>query len=264
MFKNVDVDFFDENGYQIFEDIIPLPLINKIRDVLEADARASQTTALEEMQCAKQEKLLRQLDDMIENDASRIGDINTQSRQTLSGHISLNTRLNPVLREIPYLSSIQQIVKNILKSPSIYMHMPPAARFILPKNNYAAVPAHQDITYNRWMTDFVTMWVPLVDIDDECGGVYVYQGSGFLPEISISTDTKTFWHEGVPTDGYTPIHCKMKKGSILILNRWIIHASAANQSNSTRYSIDYRFFGENDSSIKHYLNMQTGVVIPPN
>lgn len=185
------------------------------------------------------------------------------ARDTRSGHFSLQTRLDPRLRAIPGMPALRAALRDALGSEDLYLHLPPAARFILPGNNAAGVPAHQDLGYNRHMSDFVTAWVPLVDIDDECGGVVVYEGSSSPCEIATAADPQGYWLKGLSTEGYTPVHCKLKVGDVLLMSKWIIHASMPNRSSRTRLSIDFRFFGGEDSSSKHYLNMQSGKVIEP-
>jgi ectoine hydroxylase-related dioxygenase (phytanoyl-CoA dioxygenase family) len=110
------------------------------------------------------------------------------------------------------------------------------------------------------MTAFVTLWVPLVETDEECGGVGVYEGTGRSPEHSVGQDR--FWLQPVAAEG-RPVHHAMSRGDALLLNRWIVHQSMPNRSARTRLSIDFRFFGEHDSSTKHYLDLQRRVVVPP-
>lgn len=184
-------------------------------------------------------------------------------RENPSGHFDLDTRLDPRLWTIPRLPALQALLHDILDSESLFMHMPPAARCVLPGNLAAGVPAHQDLSYNRHMSDFITVWVPLVDIDDDCGGVAVYEGSNAPCEIAVPRDPQGHWLQGVSTRGYEAVHCKLRGGDVLVLNKWIIHASMPNRATRTRLSIDYRFFGGQDSSSKHYLDLQTGVVIAP-
>jgi hypothetical protein len=92
------------------------------------------------------------------------------THDTLTGHFPLEVRLSENLWKIPYSESFYSIIKTILRSENVFMHMPPTARFVLPGNVYAGVPPHQDISYNKHMTDFITVWVPLVDIDEEGAG----------------------------------------------------------------------------------------------
>lgn len=180
-----------------------------------------------------------------------------------SGHFDLDTRLDPRLWAIPRLPRLQALLREVLDSHTLFLHMPPAARFVLPGNLEAGVPPHQDLSYNRHLSDFITVWVPLVDIDDACGGVAVYPGSAAPCEIAVPRDPQGHWLRGVSTHGYESLHCKLRMGDVLLLSKWIIHASMPNHSPRTRLSIDYRFFGEQDRSTKHHLDLQTGVVIAP-
>jgi len=255
----MDIEFFNQQGYQLFENILPLNIIEEIRNLLIKDAEVSLDFAKQEINCSDDRNLISYIE-KIKQDSVGVSNLTKKTRDALSGHISLETRLNPILRKIPYYPIIQEILKSILKSDVLYMHMPPTARFILPRNIHAGVPPHQDVAYNKHMSDFITMWVPLVEINEECGGVIMYEGSGFISERAVPQKINEFWHQGISTDGYKARHCIMNPGSVLILNQWIIHASKLNNSNHVRYSIDYRFFGETTKSQKHYLDMQTANV----
>ena len=143
------------------------------------------------------------------------------------------------------------------------MHLPPAARFILPGNTLAGVPPHQDLSYNRHLSSFITVWVPMVPVDDSCGGIAVYEGSGFLPEQQVAHATSDFWLDPLVTDGFTEIHWNMAPGDVLVLNSRIIHRSLPNLSDRIRLSVDYRFFGEGTSSTKHFLDLRTWDLVAP-
>lgn len=259
----MNADFFHEHGYQIFENVIPLDLIDETKSILEKDAHSSLMNARSEIGCDEDE-LMVAIDEIASGVAAGgLESLSKVSRNTLSGHISLEARLSLGLRKIPSHPAIQEVVRAILKSEKIFMHMPPTARFVLPGNLHAGVPPHQDISYNDHLSNFVVIWVPLVDIDDDCGGVTVYHGSGFEPELSVTHDANSFWQTGVPVEGFIPIHCKMRRGSVLALNKWVVHASMSNKSDHIRYSIDHRFFGEGDVSNKHFLDLQTNQIITP-
>lgn len=180
-----------------------------------------------------------------------------------SGHFPVAVRLSPQLWALPRQPALQAIVRQALETRSTFMHMPPMARFIVPGNPLAAVPPHQDVSYNRHMTDFLTVWIPCVPIDDACGGVAVFAGSQQHSEL-LDELSRDVWLKPVPTDGLTRIECQpMQPGDVLLLNRWIIHESMANRSQRTRFSLDLRFFGENGRSPKHYLDCQTWEVVAP-
>ena len=145
----------------------------------------------------------------------------------------------------------------------IFMHMPPTARFILPNNFGAAVPPHQDITYNQHLADFYTVWVPLVEIDDVCGGMAVFEGSQDEPELLDDSKSEQ-WLAAVSTTGFRKRACRpMSPGDLIIFNKQLIHISQPNVSTRTRLSIDMRFFPDTVVSRKHALDMQHWRVLAP-
>jgi len=259
----MNTDQFDTFGYQIFESVVPLPLIDEARAFLEEDARNSLRSAFAELTAVEEGNDVDKIEAIarsLGNDGDRL---NKSGRDTLSGHNSLATRLSPELRKIPSCPKLLQIVRNLLGSDTVFMHMPPTARFVLPGNAHAGTPPHQDVTYNQHMVDFVVIWVPLVDIDDECGGVVVYENTGRLPEQPLGARASAFWQGGVDVSGFKAVHCKLRRGDILALNRFVVHSSMPNTSSRTRYSIDHRFFAARNLTSKHYLDMQSLVVVDP-
>jgi hypothetical protein len=256
----MDLTHFQTHGYQILPGVIDREVVRSLLTYLSADADDALTLLMADLRCNDVGTLCRRIDDV----AARpdFEKVPKEQRQVMSGHFPLETRLSRTLWQVPKLSSVRGVLEGALRSNSLFMHMPPTARFVLPANRHAAVPAHQDISYNKHMADFVTLWVPLTRIDDECGGVAVFPGSGDPVERLKDPDQK-FWLKGVSTDGYPRVHCKMDAGDALLLNKWIIHESVANTSNRIRYSIDFRFFSDREQSSKHLLDMQNWRVIEP-
>lgn len=247
---------FNEFGFQVFQKVIPEEIILEIITFLAERIKASVSAAKDEIGCSLDSDFIEAIANISNGRRGGVESLTKTTRDTLTGHFPLEVRLSENLWKIPYSESFYSIIKTILRSENVFMHMPPTARFVLPGNVYAGVPPHQDISYNKHMTDFITVWVPLVDIDEECGGVTVYEGSGQDEEHPVESFSSEFWKRGVSVDSYKPTHCKMNVGDILILNKRIIHGSRSNQSNRTRISIDFRFFGEGSRSDKHYLDMQ--------
>jgi hypothetical protein len=252
---------FAEKGYQIFRGIVPRERIEAVKGLLEE----SLERALEMMKPLG-----------IRTDTQHVGadirallaapetdKIERDLRVTMTGHFPLDVRLDKTLWEIPRDEDVQAVIKSALGSNSLRMHMPPTARFILPSNSEAGVPAHQDVSYNRHMSDCLTMWVPLVEIDEFCGGVTVFEGSD-ATELPTGLNSYGIWNEGVSTEGFDVTNCvPMVPGDVLIFNKLLIHQSMPNVSDRTRFSVDYRFFRESDTSSKHYLDMQSWQVVAP-
>ena len=76
-----------------------------------------------------------------------------------------------------------------------------AAKHRLPDRgagNRRAVPAHQDVTYNKHLGTFCIVWVPLVEIDRSCGGMAVFPRTQGLGELFAWIDKE---HGILNTDG---------------------------------------------------------------
>ena len=262
--QSISFSDFETKGYQVFEQVIPLEYIESCRAFLAEQIEATLKPVQDEIGCQSDADILSFIKKINEEpNGLGIESLSKATRDTLSGHFSLEARMSTLLQEIACSTKLVSILKTILKSSKVYMHMPPTARFVLPGNIYAGVPPHQDISYNKHMTDFVTVWVPFVDIDEECGGVIIFDGSGQHPEYVVHKQYSNFWLEAVPTDGFRPNSCQIKPGDVLILNKLIIHSSSPNKSRRTRISTDFRFFGEGGKSTKHYLDMEIKEVVSP-
>ncbi len=256
----MDLTHFHTHGYQVLPDIIDRDVVQSLVTYLSSDADDALTLLMADLRCNDIVALCQRIDEV----AARpdFEKVPKDQRLVMSGHFPIETRLSRTLWQVPKLSVVRSVLETVLNHQQLYMHMPPTARFVLPGNKHAAVPAHQDVSYNKHMSDFVTLWVPLTKIDDECGGVAVFPGSGEPVERLDNFDQK-FWLQGVPTQGLPKVHCTMNAGDALLLNKWIIHESMPNLSRRVRYSIDFRFFSASEQSSKHLLDMQNWRVIEP-
>jgi ectoine hydroxylase-related dioxygenase (phytanoyl-CoA dioxygenase family) len=252
---------FQTTGYQIARGLIDVSVIDQVRAILEdaLEPTVRQMRAL---------GIRTGTDDMV-NDirallASPEADrIDRDLRVIMTGHYPLHVRLDPRLWIIAEQPRVQEFLASVLGNKSLRMHMPPTARFVWPGNADAGVPAHQDVTYNRHMSDFITFWVPLVPINDDCGGVTVFPGSD-KAQLDTQMMDHGIWYDDVDTTGFEPLDCApMAPGDVLIFNRFLAHKSMANTSNRIRFSMDYRFFPASERSEKHYLDMDQWKVIAP-
>lgn len=256
-----DASLFADNGYQVVQGILDNAVVSETRAFLEGEIGK----ALDVLRPTGPHSDVADIVDTIDGivDSANPDSLDPEIRAAVSGLFCLRTRLSEKLWAISRQPQLRKLLCTALSTSRLFMHMPPVARFVLPNNRHPGVPPHQDISYNRHMSDFVTVWVPLVPIDDRCGGVSVFKGSANSDEI-IELFDGGLWQEPVPTVGYQKIDCvPILPGDILMMNKRIVHASMPNKSDRTRLSIDFRFFGENARSTKHYLDMQNWEVIPP-
>lgn len=189
-----------------------------------------------------------------------------EDRHVLLGHFPLPVRLSEALWQIPLALAAQPLLAALLGATKLFVHMPPTARFVLPGNVTAAVPPHQDVTYNKHLGPFCVVWVPLVEIDRACGGMAVYprtQGRGELFTGSAVAPADG-WIPGVDVAGLDRVELyPLAPGDVVVMGNETVHESMPNLSPRTRLSVDFRFFGDNSRSSKHYLDLAERRVIAP-
>jgi len=254
---------FLTQGYAVARNVIPMEVVEDIQEFLLSQKDAAVEAAQHELGCSSPEALVELAGEIAAGRHVGMETLTKASRDTLTGHYPLAVRLSERLWQIPRTPAVRALLSECLNSDALFMHMPPTARFVLAKNSHAGVPPHQDASYNGHMNRFLTMWTPFVDITDECGGVIVYEGTGQAELQEAPSSPTEYWRKAIETQGATPVHMKIKMGDVLLLNPFIIHGSAANRSDRTRVSIDFRFFGGDGASAKHHLDMQTWRVVEP-
>lgn len=262
------------HGFQIFREVISLETITSVRRFLEKDLLKAlkilpqwSISSLNSESGCKAEELLS---------GSELGELDESVKPLLTnGHFPLSTRLSDRLWELPKAPGLRNLLNVIFGGQPISMHMPPVARFMLPGNFGAAVPPHRDIDYNLHLKEFFTVWIPLVEIDLECGGISFYiestnREATFEKETSesgfeqIKVPTSKAWLPALSTNSFRRIVCSpMFPGDIAVFNEKVVHGSELNTSSRTRLSIDMRFFARDSLSKKHSLDLQQWRIIEP-
>jgi hypothetical protein len=257
--SNIDVEFYKHHGYLVLEGVVPQATIVRLRHFLEGHVEKSLKEAFAEIGEADLDipSLVNRL-----GERGKLDHLSASTKRILSGHFPLDVRLSQELWEVPRGEMFRSMLQTLVDSDKLYMHMPPAARFVLPGNIHAGVPAHQDVVYAEHMSNFLTVWVPLVDVDDECGGIAVYPDSHHK-SVRVDGDEGLFWFDALRTDGYRRVECPIGAGGAIVMNKLLIHESIGNRSDRYRLSIDYRYFGEGSTSTKHFLDLQAWHVVPP-
>lgn len=254
----LDLRFFFEEGFQVIPQLIPPKVIQETEDFLKKDVDATTHELLDFFKLKKKDQLAAAIVNFSKTDAFKNTDQATKLK--LSGHFSLQTRLSPSLLNVAKMPSMLKLFESIFPNEKPRLHMPPTARFVLPGNLFAAVPPHQDVSYNTHVKDFFVLWVPFCDITDSKGGVSVFQGTN-QPVTLPPPKGNDFWLEGVDVGNAEKIHCKMRAGDALLLNKWIVHASMPNLSDEARISTDFRFFyGDSE---KHFYDYEKEMIVAP-
>jgi ectoine hydroxylase-related dioxygenase (phytanoyl-CoA dioxygenase family) len=113
-------------------------------------------------------------------------------------------------------------------------------------------PWHQDAYY--WPMDTphnITMWMPLVDITHEMGGLNFASGSqhdGYLGE-GISDDSQAFYdgviaEKGFPVISHAQQRGVLKAGDATFHNGWTLHSAPPNNSNRARQVMTVVYFAD--------------------
>ena len=118
-------------------------------------------------------------------------------------------------------------------------------RLKLPQNKGTVFPWHQDSQYYGQATQHlhvVSLWVPLVEVNEDNGCLYIIPGSHnwSLLKGQREEGNKVHTLEEVEQRG-TPVALPMKKGDILLFSNLTCHASKLNTSSSVRWSVDLRY-----------------------
>lgn len=232
----MDLTPFHTQGYQVLPNLVDRDVVQSLMTYLSADADDALTLLMADLRCNDLSTLCKRIDEIAAGpDFQKVP---RDQKRVMSGDFPVETSQSRTLWQVPKLASVRSVLEAALNHTHLYMHLPPAARFVLPGVRQAAIKAHQDVSDNPHLSDFVTLWVPLTKIDDQCGGITVI-------------------------DGQNRIHCRMEAGDALLLSKWIMHESMPNVSGRVCYSLDFQFFTGRDLSSKRLLDMQNWRVIEP-
>ena len=109
-------------------------------------------------------------------------------------------------------------------------------------------PWHQDRYYWPLDTDrTVTMWLPLVDIDDEIGPMRFASGSQLardLGDLAISEDVDRRLADEVARRGWPVVDAPVRAGDATFHAGGTIHSAGANRSNRVREVLTIIYFAE--------------------
>ena len=115
----------------------------------------------------------------------------------------------------------------------------------VPDSEFTAFPFHQDSQYYGKQSQhahIISVWIPLVDVDESNGCLFVIPGSHHWGIFESARDEnenmRTF--DDIESKG-TPVPVPMKKGDILLFSNLTFHGSKLNKSDSVRWSVDLRY-----------------------
>lgn len=116
----------------------------------------------------------------------------------------------------------------------------------LPNYAFGEVPWHQDSGYTDAYCDrslMLTVWLPLVDADEENGCMWVIPGAhkdGIIPHaMRPSRSYLVIPRKNLPDR--QPVCCPVPRGGVLLLTNMTPHASFENRTDGVRWSMDLRY-----------------------
>lgn len=243
----IDLSFYKKHGYQILRQLLPKEKMASIAFYLEKEKKNVLAMIHEYLPFDTEQHLVDKVGELLKA-PEEFAALDAKLKQCLCGHYPLEVRLSDQILSVLEFPVLRSLYSQIFPNEPPKVHLPPAIRFVLPKNYHAKVPPHQDITYNKHMDNFFIMWTPFTSINSSRGGVEIFPGTQNLPE-QIEGDPDGFWFKGLEIQN-NPIHFEMNLGDVLIFNHSIVHQSRPNLSDQTRISVDFRFFS--GTSKKHY------------
>jgi len=249
---------FEKYGFASFKKIINQATIQQIKAFFIEKKEGLNKYCLD-----KYNVTLEESGELAKSLEGHILDDNAQDRFLFSGVFPTIDRLSDDAATIFNEPKLIELLQELLSSKNIYAHLPLMARYVIPNSQTAAVPPHRDRDYNNHLSNFLTVWIPLVDINKSCGGVSFYVGENNQRCSNVDENITGFWHDAMNISGLDCQSPHLSVGDVLIFNSQVIHGSANNTSNNTRFSLDLRFFSERDSSTKHYINILTKEKIAP-
>lgn len=126
----------------------------------------------------------------------------------------------------------------------VCLTQPPRIRLDFPQEDQYLLPDHQDAYYNEGTPDFVTIWIPLISVDPDMGGLGVRPAShheGLLEYNHTKERPYFFIKDGDWQEKYPNEFLYLNFGEALVFHQNLIHKSGLNRGNSPRATIQIRF-----------------------
>jgi 1-deoxypentalenic acid 11beta-hydroxylase len=141
-----------------------------------------------------------------------------------------------------------QFMEQIFGEP-VFMFKSTTLRYALPNDPARVSPPHQDFFFVRFSQTFRTLWVPLMDIDEQVGGLVLGARThkrGLLDHVEqegvYSYVFKGRKQRGIPLESVSQlgVTTNYHAGDLLIFHHLMIHWALPNRSDRLRLSFDGR------------------------
>ena len=225
---------FDRDGYLMVPGALPDQVLTPIRALIDrnVDAHARDLQRRGEIENVHADAPFeRRLALLYRDHESRLRSWNS---------FLFSPELYDLVRRGPILDALEPLLGPEISFNGDY-HLRPK----LPGSTFTAFPLHQDSQYYGPQTGHIrviTVWIPLLDVDEENGCLWVIPRShrwGLLP-AARRADHNMVSFEEVERRG-VPVPLPMRCGDFLMFHNLTFHGSKVNRTDRVRWSVDVRF-----------------------
>jgi phytanoyl-CoA hydroxylase len=228
----VDKHLYNQNGFLLLKNFFDKDEIRRVheeaKDVFKAQLRRHR---LDSEDLAVEVNFNKALFALFEKNFQEIVNCGKQVQHLISLH-----RLGTEPRVIDQLKGLGLAFPCISARPVMFFN----SRYLAKREEYWRLDAHQDWRSSQGSLDAITIWVPLVDIDESLGALEVIPGShkwGLLESESVSYYGKI--SEEMAVRKFLPV--EVVRGDALIFSSFLVHRSGTNSTESIRWSIHFRY-----------------------
>jgi ectoine hydroxylase-related dioxygenase (phytanoyl-CoA dioxygenase family) len=154
-------------------------------------------------------------------------------------------RLDPECRKFIFAKRFAKIAADLMGVSGVRLYHDQA---LFKPPGGKGTPWHQDQVY--WPLDTthtITMWMPLVDVDQITGTMVFASGShttGQLVDKVISSESDTFFEELIPQRGYRIASSSLKAGDATFHSGWTAHSAHPNTGTNMREVITIIYYAD--------------------
>jgi len=154
----------------------------------------------------------------------------------------------PSCRELFESPHNLRVFEQIFGEP-VFIFRSPTVRYALPNDSGHVSPPHQDYFFVRINKAFRTFWIPLMDIDEEVGGLAIAPGihrKGLLDHVEAERIFSYVFRGrkqmGIPLESVPQpwLTADYHAGDLLVFHNLMVHWALPNRSDRVRLSIDNR------------------------
>ena len=168
-----------------------------------------------------------------------------------------NLHLSREIHALMTHHAVKEVITAVLGS-EVFADGSPVLRVQNPSSTQATTAWHQDTSYTNDLLkkegvaaeniEFVTCWVPLMDVDQRNGCMRVIPGSRNWGLVKSSRDEENHIRAQIDVEARgRPVSIPMKRGDLLVFHNLCLHCGHVNESGRLRWSVDFRYFPAPDS-----------------